>query len=296
MGNRSISRDVKIAALNLFEHGRLSLKEILKCVGFSRRTFFRILKLWRTTGDVVRSRRRTGRNRLLHFDDVDYLVRLVQHQPDYFLDELQNLLVHNRFISVHYTTIHRTLERAGLSYKLLKDIAAERSEPSRLDYIREASQYPADYLGFLDETSKNDRTISRRRGRSKKGQRAIKRHKLVVEGSMHRDEYLAFLEHQVVSNLPPLLLNIPRLLSQLPLCSPFPGPLSVLVMDNARIHHGAEILELCDRFGIVFAVAKFMNKLIPSRCTAPVSSPVLPGLESNRGGLLQNQGLDSPEQ
>jgi transposase len=35
---------------------------------------------------------------------------------------------------------------------------------------------------------------------------------------------------------------------QMPLTSPFPGPLSVLVMDNARIHHGEEILELAERF------------------------------------------------
>jgi transposase len=36
----------------------------------------------------------------------------------------------------------------------------------------------------------------------------------------------------------------------MPLCAPYPGPLSVLVMDNARIHHGDEILELADRFGV----------------------------------------------
>jgi transposase len=36
----------------------------------------------------------------------------------------------------------------------------------------------------------------------------------------------------------------------MPLCSPFPGPLSVLVLDNARIHHGAGILELAERFGM----------------------------------------------
>lgn len=35
----------------------------------------------------------------------------------------------------------------------------------------------------------------------------------------------------------------------MPLCTAYPGPLSVLVMDNARIHHGEEILELADRFG-----------------------------------------------
>jgi transposase len=132
MSNRSISRDLKIAALNLYEHGHLSLKQILACVGFFRRTFFRILKLWRTTGDVVKPSNRTGRPRPLHRDDVDHLVRLIQERPDWFLDELLNLLKRNQFISLHYSTIHRELERAGMSTKVLKEIAEERSEPTRL--------------------------------------------------------------------------------------------------------------------------------------------------------------------
>ncbi|KAJ6479049.1 Homeodomain-like protein, partial [Mycena sanguinolenta] len=125
---RRISRDLKIAALNLYEQGHFSLKQILACVGFSRSTFFRALHLWQTTGDVVRPQNRTGRPRLLHHEDVDHLIRLVQERPDWFLDELLHLLEHNRFISVHYTTIHRELERAGMSAKRLTEIAAERSE------------------------------------------------------------------------------------------------------------------------------------------------------------------------
>ena len=39
----------------------------------------------------------------------------------------------------------------------------------------------------------------------------------------------------------------------MPLCSPYPSPLSVLVMDNAKIHHGDEILELADQFGVSLA-------------------------------------------
>lgn len=41
-------------------------------------------------------------------------------------------------------------------------------------------------------------------------------------------------------------------LCQLPKCSAYPGPLSVLIMDNAKIHHGAEVLELVDFFGVYF--------------------------------------------
>ena len=42
------------------------------------------------------------------------------------------------------------------------------------------------------------------------------------------------------------------------LCTPFPGNLSVLVMDNARIHHGEEILELAERFGWCFPTVLLM--------------------------------------
>ncbi|KAJ7036319.1 hypothetical protein C8F04DRAFT_1210102 [Mycena alexandri] len=190
MGNRSISRNVKIAALNLYERGHLPLKEILAWVGFSRSTFFRVLHLWRTTGDVERKSNRTGRPRLLHHDDITYLLLLVQERPD--------CSSNNRFISIHYTTIHRELERAGMSTKKLSEIAAERCEPSRLDHVRQISQYPAHFLGFLDETSKNDKTPGRRLGRAKKGKRAGISTSIVVEGVW---QYLGFLEHQVVISL-----------------------------------------------------------------------------------------------
>jgi hypothetical protein len=57
---RMISRDVKLAAIHLHEHQLLSLENILACVGFSESMFWRILRLWRETGDVVSiSNRRT---------------------------------------------------------------------------------------------------------------------------------------------------------------------------------------------------------------------------------------------
>lgn len=50
---------------------------------------------------------------------------------------------------------------------------------------------------------------------------------------------------------------------QIPLCTPFPGYLSVLVMDNACIHHGEGILELAERFREQFFVL--------FKCTHPLS-------------------------
>ncbi|KAJ8591088.1 hypothetical protein M405DRAFT_814863, partial [Rhizopogon salebrosus TDB-379] len=82
--------------------------------------FWCILRLWRETGDVVSiSNRIRGRPRILQCNDVLYLIRLVRHRLEWFLDEL--LVLHlrntNRFISAHYATIHRELERVGVSLK-----------------------------------------------------------------------------------------------------------------------------------------------------------------------------------
>jgi hypothetical protein len=68
----------------------------------------------------------------------------------------------------------------------------------------------------------------------------------VVEGSMTRARFLHYLEFTVV-----YLRHVVASL-HLPFTSRcryvlhFPGYLSVLVMDNARIHHGDQILELAD--------------------------------------------------
>jgi len=70
----------------------------------------------------------------------------------------------------------------------------------------------------------------------------------VVEGSMAKVMFLAYLEHSVVCPAP-ILLNSDLHSHQLPLCSPFPGKLSVLCFDNVHIHHGEEILELTTQFG-----------------------------------------------
>jgi transposase len=138
-----------------------SLNEILDCVGFSRMTFYRIKKLYDETGVVVKPRSEyIGRPRIFNLGDLQYFLELVQHSPDWFLDELTRLMQQNRFISIHYTTIHRTLARAGISLKKLHKVAKERNEDLRADFKRRMAQYAPDELlfKFIDETSKDERT------------------------------------------------------------------------------------------------------------------------------------------
>ena len=220
MPYRQISRDLKLAAMNLYDRELISLDDTLDCVGFSERTFYRVLRLWRETGDVVKhTYGLRGRPRLLVIDDLQYLLRLVRHRPDWFLDELTDLLHENRFISIHFSTILRELSRAGYSVKKLKRIAAERNEDKRAEFVYRMAEYTQEQLGFLDETSKDEKTPGRHRGRAKKGRRAKRRqvfvrgHRLsgtglltingmvtstVVEGSMVTESFCEFLEENVV--------------------------------------------------------------------------------------------------
>ena len=271
MGYVRIPPEVKLIAIKLYMADAMSLPDILDCCGFSKRTFRRAWKRYHETGSVEHLPSTTrGRPRELHFDDVTYLLSLVRQRPSWFLDELLDLLETNRFISVHYTTIHRELERAGVSVKKLRIIAKERDEDLRADFIRQMAQYSAEEIGFLDEFSKDERTRHQRRGRAKKGRRAVERGvfvrgrrvsgeglltldgivaNTVVEGSMTREKFLYFLENTVVGFHPSLFKFCSLNKTQMLLTSPYPGKLSVLVMDNARIHHGSEILELAERFG-----------------------------------------------
>lgn len=146
----------------------------------------------------------------------------------------------------------------------------ERNEKVRNDFVHRMGEYPAEYLGFLDETSKNERTLSRGFGRARKRKRAQMKQKFVqgtcltgtellaldgmiantdVEGSMKRADYLEFLKQEVVRTLAYITICSDVTFVKMPLTSPFPGPLSVLVMDNAGIHHSEEILLLAERFG-----------------------------------------------
>jgi hypothetical protein len=179
-----------------------------------------VLALWNATGDVVRQTNGVlGRPRLLHYKDIDYLKRLIQHRPNWFLDELQYLLQTNRFIAAHFVTVHRELIHAGISSKKIRKIASERNEDLRADFIARMAQYTPEQLGFLDEVSKDERTAFRSCGRTRKGKRAVMKgvfvrgrrfsaeglltldgmiSSTIVEGSMTRALFIEYLEFTVV--------------------------------------------------------------------------------------------------
>ncbi|KAF8969701.1 hypothetical protein BDZ97DRAFT_1632628, partial [Flammula alnicola] len=114
-------------------------------------------------------------------------------------------------------TIHRELQRVGLSTKRVQKMAAERDPIKRADFVWRISQYPANYLLPLDEVSKDNRTYARLWGRSEVGARveasqpfvrkrrfsmlatmALDEAAHVVEGSFTRELFLKYLRDDLV--------------------------------------------------------------------------------------------------
>ena len=170
MAYQKICHDVKLTAIRLYEHQLLRLQEILDCCSISKRTWFHFLKLWKETGDVINHPTGIcGRTHQLDHEDLDYLLQLIQSNPDYFLDELVTLLHTNRFISIHFKTVFTELQWAGMSYKKLKHIAMEHNEGHRAEFIARMAQYDASEIGFIAKVSKDEWTIGRQYRQSQKG-------------------------------------------------------------------------------------------------------------------------------
>src|SRR5436190_17846898 len=120
---------------------------------------------------------------------------------------------------------------------------AERNPELRDTWILKLTKYMASQLIFLDESAANERTGDRKYGWAPVGTTPyeyshIKRSERwsilpvygaegflawdIIQGSWTKELFMEFVCTKV-----------------LPLCTRYPGPRSVLVLDNAQIHHSA---------------------------------------------------------
>ena len=72
---------------------------------------------------------------------------------------------------------------------------------------------------------------------------------------MTAEHFLQFLHEHVVCDNTLFLSFEPsdHFLIQIPLTNPYPGPCSVLVLDNCSIHHANEVCELVEEQACLFS-------------------------------------------
>ena len=168
---------------------------------------------------------------------------------------MQDFLFDEFDLQVSTPTIYRTLTKARWSRKAVRARAAERSHELRALWIGRQATWNASQLVFLDESACNERTGDRKFGWAPIGRGCEVSHPtkrserwsvlpalsvdgylsyIIYQGSITAEIFEQFVEQQV-----------------LPHCTPYPGPRSIIILDNATIHKSAWLANLCEEHSVL---------------------------------------------
>jgi hypothetical protein len=104
-----------------------------------------------------------GRPRILSIDVIEDIQALIRETPSLYLDEILEWLAlyHDQPISL--TALHNNLRELSLTRKITRKAAAEQDAAARAEWLDNViSTYSADQMVFLDESSKDGRTLIRK--------------------------------------------------------------------------------------------------------------------------------------
>jgi transposase len=214
------STDLRERIIHWFYDLKLPVEEIVLLSGRSRSTIFAILRLYDRYGEVTNPHaNRTGRQRILDPNDLQYIQSILEARPTSYLDEIQEKLFQNREILVSLATLSRTLRRLFLSNKRVSKEALERDELLRATWLADNGIAKPEELVFLDEAGVDDHTGGRTRGWSAVGSPCVMRAAFfrgqkysilpaldcngvmaldIFEGAINKERFISFLRNQVV--------------------------------------------------------------------------------------------------
>ena len=159
--------------------------------------------------------------------------------------------------AVHESTICRFLRRSNFSRKRLSLVAAQQSIEERAQFLSDVSIYQPEMLVFVDETGTDRRNSLRRYGYSLVGKPA-RSHSLLVRGkrfsaigilsvngildtfitsdNVNAEVFQEFVEKSLIRHV-----------------MPFNGynPHSIVILDNASIHHTDAVVNLLQSIGVL---------------------------------------------
>jgi transposase len=200
---------------------------------------------------------RSGGPRRVITPTVDRAIKqLLDQMPWLYLDEISGFL-HEAFdIEVDIATILRALKRTKTTRKKLKVVAQQQNAELRIQWQYDLQFFTAEQLVFVDESGSDDRTGDRQYGWSDEGTRAIVRRWLgnrdrvsvlpayTIDGYITARTFYGSCTGEIFSDF--IIDDL------LPLCNPYPGSRSVIVMDNASVHHkeAEEIVAVCRQKGV----------------------------------------------
>ena len=231
---------------------QLSSGDISELLCVSKRTVRRYLNQFNVTGDIRPILYRHGPDKLMGNFEQLLLLRLILQNPGIYLDEIKDRLLTMFGVTVSTATISRTLKYMGCTRQVIKHIPVQRSEELRAKFMAEISVYDPSMLIWVDESGCDRRHSMRKWGYSLRGMqprdyRILARGKqysaipvmslegihdvYLAEGTVNGEKFEEFVRTTLLSILQPFN---------------WINPHSVVIIDNAAIHHVQGVINLIE--------------------------------------------------
>ncbi|KAA1115325.1 hypothetical protein PGT21_050168 [Puccinia graminis f. sp. tritici] len=259
MPYRFIPAGIKLAVVRMVAQSH-SQSFICETLGekISKQSFARWTQLYRNTQRVIRDPEeyeKRGPGLILTAEDQAFMIDLLRLEPGLFLDEMRERLYDQTDTLLSMSSLHSMLvEHLQITLKKANTINIKKSLVSKYAYVEKMATVPAEFLVFTDESCVCSRDLLRTFSRSSKGkpanrtimQQNAKRFTLLPAISVDGIVALTVTEENVKGT------NFAHFLKYclLPRMNPYPGPKSILVLDNAGIHGGARVARLCRNAGV----------------------------------------------
>ena len=241
----------------LHHYKELSCKEISDLLYIHISTVYRILDRFQENGTVAPVSHQSGPAPLLGSVEEHAITDALISRPEMYLRELQDELFERTGTQASISTIFRTIRRLGFSRKKLRQVVLRRNDSLRAEFMEEMNYLTADMIVWLDETGSDRRSENRKFGYHLRGITPCS-YKLSVQGK--RLSCIATMSTRGIEDVDIYEGNINGAIfttfiarSLVPLLQPFDGksPRSVVVMENASIHHVDQVASLIQSTGAI---------------------------------------------
>ena len=183
------------------------------------------------------------------------MVELVRSEPGLFLEEMRQRLFDSTGTLLSIQAIHENLvNRLSITLKKPSTVNSRKSLVAKFAFVERMEFFPANFLVFTDESSFCDKDLLRSFARSKQGTPA---QRLIINQNPERWSLLPAIS---LNGLVALTTTSETFQGEkfehflefdlLPRMNRYPGVNSVLVCDNAMIHRGARVKDLCNAAGV----------------------------------------------
>lgn len=210
----------------------------------------RLYQRYVRTGNFA-ARKRPDRPQCRKLDEHHGLLILtfLMENPAMYLVEICAKVQEVTGTTVSGATVCRLLQKHGYTRKKIRQVAKQRSEELRGLFMARVFYFPREFLVWCDETGSDQRDQIRKFGYSlcrltpvyhrylARGTRISTVAAMTYEfhtGTFNGDKFFDFVRGKLIPNM-----------------QPFPGPHSVLIMDNCSIHHVEEVKQELEAAGVL---------------------------------------------